>query len=739
MKIPGYQIEGEIGHGGMATVYQAVQTSLERTVALKVMAPALAADATFGERFQKEAKTVARLTHPNILAIHDIGAVGPYNYIAMEYVSGGDLKECIRRGLPPDQALEVIRQVADALEHAHKQGVVHRDIKPENILFREDGTVVLTDFGIAKSVDATTQMTATGMSIGTPRYMSPEQAQGKAGLDGRSDLYSLGVVLFEALTGKAPFDAETPVGIALKHVQADIPKLPPALVKYQPLIDRLMAKTPSERYHTGSQLIADIVRVQSGKKPSRPAAGRHPEAKPKSGGLKWLALALVLAAIAAAGIYLAMRTPEREAAHVSADREDKQRFDVPRAAVPSPPPPAAAPSPQAAAAPPAETPPSVTAAQKAAQKQTAIRQLLASAHNDLAALRLTSPQGNNAAEKYRRVLTLDADNTAAQQGLVRIVEKYVTLCDEAVSTLSFDRADEYLDSAAQFNLKSDQITAARRRVAAARDAHARKALIAQRPASAPPPKAEPTGRPNHGDRFSNTMGMTFVYIAPGSFTMGSPKNEAGRNRDETRHKVTLSKGYWLQTTEVTQAQWAALMDGNPSHFKGIDLPVEGVSWKDVQQFIQKLNQKQGPQFTVRLPSEAEWEYAARAGTTTAFAFGKCLSTTQANYIGSAPLKDCKKEGYLKKTAPTGSLVPNNWGFFDMHGNVHEWCQDWLAPYPRKDAIDPSGPAKGRYKVIRGGSWRKGAADCRSAARYRYGPKRRSSSVGFRLAGDRVSP
>lgn len=739
MKIPGYQIEGEIGHGGMATVYQAVQTSLERTVALKVMAPALAADTTFGERFQKEAKTVASLTHPNILAIHDIGAVGPYNYIAMEYVSGGDLKECIRKGLSPDQALEVVKQVADALEHAHKQGIVHRDIKPENILFREDGTVVLTDFGIAKSVDATTQMTATGMSIGTPRYMSPEQAQGKSGLDGRSDLYSLGVVLFEALTGKAPFDAETPVGIALKHVQAEIPKLPAQLAKYQPLIDRLMAKTPDDRYHTGSHLIADIARIQSGKKLSRPADTRHREEKPKSGGLKWLAMALVLAVIAAAGVYLAIGTPQRGAAPAPADREAPPRFTVPHTAVQQPSRPAATPPPQAEPAPPAATHPSATAANAAAQKQATIQTLLTAAKQDLSALRLTSPKGSNAAEKYRQVLTLDAGNTDAQQGLARIVEKYVTLCDEAISTLSFDRADEYLDSAAQFNLKSDQIAAARRRVTIAREAHARKALTAQRPAPALPPTAAPTAGPNHGGRFSNTLGMNFIYIAAGSFTMGSPKDEAERNRDETQYKVTLSKGYWLQTTEVTQAQWAALMGRNPSHFKGTDLPVEGVSWEDVQQFIDKLNRKQGPKFTVRLPSEAEWEYAARAGTATAFAFGKCLSTTQANFIGSAPLKGCKKEGYLKKTVPTGSLAPNRWGFFDMHGNVHEWCQDWLGPYPPKAATDPAGPAKGRYKVIRGGSWRKGAADCRSAARYRYGPKRRSSSVGFRLAGDMASP
>lgn len=730
MKIPGYQIEHEIGHGGMATVYQAVQTSLERAVALKVMAPALAADTTFGERFQKEAKTVASLTHPNILAIHDIGAVGPYNYIAMELVSGGDLKQRIHEGISTDRTLQVIKQVAAALDHAHSQGFVHRDIKPENILFRNDGTAVLTDFGIAKSVDSTTQMTVTGMSIGTPRYMSPEQAQGKSGLDSRSDLYSLGVVLFESLTGKAPFDAETPVGIALKHVQAEIPRLPDSLSRYQPLIDRLMAKNPADRYTTGSELIGHIEKIQEGKKLPRLAASKRRTSETKVGGLKWLALVLIL--ISGAGVYFATRKPRVTVSPAPPAADEMQRFSVPAgsdaiatntAEIEKPQGRVPAPPPQQAEMP------------AAVQRQEKILKMLAAAERDLAAWRLASPKGNNAEEKYRGVLALDPDNTAAQKGLDKLVGKYLKLCDEAISSLSFDKADGYLDSAARFNLKSDQIAAARRRVEAARRRHAKRMRLArQRSLHVQEEAAQPTG-PKHGDRYSNALGMDFIFVGPGNFTMGSPKTEPDRSSNETRHPVTLSEGYWLQTTEVTQAQWALVMGNNPSHFKGIDLPVESVSWQDVQQFIKKLNQKEGRRITVRLPTEAQWECAARAGTSTAFAFGKCLTTLQANYIGKSPLAGCEKSNYLKKTVAAGTLDANAWGFYDMHGNVYEWCQDWLGAYSPKGVRDPAGPKKGRYKVIRGGSWRHGAAACRTAARNRYAPTRRSSSLGFRLAAD----
>jgi serine/threonine protein kinase/formylglycine-generating enzyme required for sulfatase activity len=734
MQIPGYQIEREIGHGGMATVYQAVQTSLERAVALKVMAPALAADATFSERFQKEAKTAASLTHPNILAIHDIGAVGPYNYIAMELVSGGDLKQRIRERISTEQSLQVIKQVAAALDHAHRQGFVHRDIKPENILFRGDGTAVLTDFGIAKSLDTTTQMTATGLSIGTPRYMSPEQAQGKSRLDSRSDLYSLGVVLFETLSGKAPYDAETPVGIALQHVQAAIPELPPPLSRYQPLIDRLMAKKPADRYATGSELIDHIERIEAGKKLPRGTAPTRRSFETNVSRLKWLALALALILIAGAGSYFFQQKPRAPAAPAF---DEKQRFSVPAASgtkttktethrdrAPSlPQKQVAAPRPQKAGMPATDG------------QQQKIQQLLASADRDLAAMRLAAPKGNNAAEKYHRVLELDPGNAAARRGLDKLIGKYLKLCNEAVSSLSFDKAEAYLDRAALFNWKPDQIAIARRRVETARRRYAAKARPTKQSALRSQAKSMPAATPKHGDRYSNGLGMNFIYVGPGRFMMGSPPTEPGRSSKETPHKVVLTKGFWLQTTEVTQAQWVQIMGANPSHFKGIARPVESVSWRDIRQFIEKLNRRQGRDITVRLPTEAEWEYAARAGTTTPFAFGRCLTTRQANYIGKSPLAGCKKSKYIKQTVAAGTLAANGWGFYDMHGNVHEWCQDWLGAYPSKRVTDPAGPRKGRYKIIRGGSWRKGAAACRSAARNRYSPTRRSSSLGFRLAAD----
>jgi formylglycine-generating enzyme required for sulfatase activity len=740
MKIPGYQIEREIGHGGMATVYQAVQTSLERAVALKVMAPALAADATFSERFQKEAKTAASLTHPNILAIHDIGAVGPFNYIAMELVSGGDLKQHINNGISINRSLEAMKQVAAALDHAHRQGFVHRDIKPENILFRGDGTAVLTDFGIAKSLDATTQMTATGLSIGTPRYMSPEQAQGKSGLDSRSDLYSLGVVLFESLTGKVPFDAETPVGIALQHVQAAIPELPAQQSKYQPLIDRLMAKNPVDRYTTGSELIEDIERIEAGKKLSRIAAPKRRRFGVNIFGIKRLTPALALTLIAGAGIYLFSRQPTEPTVPAPPAADEMQRFSVPAASdtaitttAKTETPRDRVPSPQAKQVPARQ--PQRAEAPAAHHQQERIQQMLTAAERDLAAMRLASPKGGNAAEKYRRVLDLAPDNTAARKGLDRVVGKYVKLCDEAVSVLSFDKAEAYLDRAAQFNLKSKEIAAARKRIETARRKYAGKAQPARQSTLWSRATSMPPAGPRHGDRHTNRLGMNFVFVGPGRFMMGSPLSEPGRNSKETQHPVVLSKGFWLQTTEVTQAQWALVMGDNPSHFKGIALPVESVSWQDVQQFIKKLNRKEGRTFAVRLPTEAEWEYAARAGTSTPFAFGRCLTTRQANFIGKSPLAGCKKSKSIKQTNAAGALAANPWGFYDMHGNVHEWCRDWLGAYPPKGITDPTGPQRGRYRIIRGGSWRQGAAACRSAARNRYSPTRRSSSLGFRLAAD----
>ncbi|MBD8667113.1 serine/threonine-protein kinase [Pseudomonas lurida] len=252
--IPGYDIEGEIGEGAMASVYLATQRSLERKVALKVMAAALAADPSFCERFLREGKTLARLSHPHTVTIHDIGNVGELYYMAMEYLPNGTLKERIAAGMTPEQGVTLIRQIASALGYAHAQGLVHRDVKPANILFRADGTAVLSDFGIAKSLDDRTQFTQAGFAVGTPSYMSPEQARGQE-IDGRADLYALGVVLYEILVGKLPYNGTDALSTALAHLTEPLPELPVHQGRYQEVLRKLLAKDPAERFPDAAALL----------------------------------------------------------------------------------------------------------------------------------------------------------------------------------------------------------------------------------------------------------------------------------------------------------------------------------------------------------------------------------------------------------------------------------------------------------------------------------------------------
>ncbi|MBL7140416.1 MAG: formylglycine-generating enzyme family protein [Planctomycetes bacterium] len=222
--------------------------------------------------------------------------------------------------------------------------------------------------------------------------------------------------------------------------------------------------------------------------------------------------------------------------------------------------------------------------------------------------------------------------------------------------------------------------------------------------------------------------MRFVFIPAGSFPMGSPASEAGRDGDELQHRVTLTKPFYLGKNEVTQGEWQSVMGSNPSHFKGSNrLPVEMVSWQDCQEFCRKTG--------LRLPTEAEWEYACRAGTETAFHTGATISTDEANYDGDSTYGSGSKGVDRGKTVEVGSFRPNAWGLHDMHGNVWEWCQDWHGEYPSGPVRDPPGPASGSPRVLRGGSWNDDPGVCRSANRSRYGPVGRDFRNGFRAAVD----
>lgn len=262
--VPGYRILDNLGEGGFARVFLAEQVALERKVALKVMSPKLANDIEYCERFLREGKTLAKLSdHADIVTIFDIGQAGQFYYMAMEYLGGPNLQERITEKGYTGDVNAVLVAVARALKHAHDGGVIHRDIKPANVLFRTDGGAVLSDFGIAKSTHTTEHtLTMAGAQIGTPSYMSPEQCKGESDIDGRADLYSLGAMLYEMLSGKRPYSATDAMAIMLAQIGEPVPELPAAHSRYQPLLNRLMAKQRDERYPDAGEFLSDLAAVE---------------------------------------------------------------------------------------------------------------------------------------------------------------------------------------------------------------------------------------------------------------------------------------------------------------------------------------------------------------------------------------------------------------------------------------------------------------------------------------------
>ncbi len=224
--------------------------------------------------------------------------------------------------------------------------------------------------------------------------------------------------------------------------------------------------------------------------------------------------------------------------------------------------------------------------------------------------------------------------------------------------------------------------------------------------------------------------MELQRIPAGTFLMGTPKAEKKRDKDETRHEVTLTQPFLIGKYPVTQAQWQAVMENTPSYFEGDNLPVENVSWDDAQSFCVKVHEKTG--HTVCLPTEAQWEYSCRAGTSTPFHFGQELNGTQANCDGNYPYGTTQKGPYLKKTSPVGSYPGNAWGLHDMHGNVWEWCQDWYGDYHKGPIRDPECGSNGEHRVLRGGSWNSSAGSCRAGRRLRSSPVYHDDYCGFRL-------
>ncbi|MCL4301299.1 MAG: protein kinase [Anaerolineae bacterium] len=263
-----YQVKRPLGQGGMAVVYLAFDPAMKREVAVKVLPSHLTADPHFTNRFQQEVETVARLEHPCIVPVYDYGEEGNQPYIVMRCMLGGSLLNRLTKGpLELPELLPIINRVARALDKAHAHGIIHRDLKPGNILFDDQDQAYLSDFGIAKAVEAAASYTGSAI-IGTPAYMSPEQGSGSKNLNGRSDIYALGVIVFHALTGQLPYEADTPIAVLMKHITAEIPNLREIKSDLPPgcewVIRQAMAKTPEQRYATAGDLAADLATAARG-------------------------------------------------------------------------------------------------------------------------------------------------------------------------------------------------------------------------------------------------------------------------------------------------------------------------------------------------------------------------------------------------------------------------------------------------------------------------------------------
>ena len=442
MKIPGYQILRTIGRGGMAVVYLANQKSLDRQIVLKVMNTTQSESKDFTERFLNEGRIVAALQHPHIITIYDIGRADDLVYIAMEYVDGGDLRSRTGDRMDPKIALDYIIKIGEALDYAHNKGIIHRDVKPANILFRSDGTVLLSDFGIAKQVAVESELTSTGTILGSPFYMSPEQAEGRA-VDGRTDIYSLGIIFYEMLVGHRPYQGDSAIKVIMQHIQSPLPVLPSDLEEFQPLLARLMAKDRNDRPPDAATMVKEAnafigvgddveqtiatlwEKIEPAATPTRPNnAGLLREiATPRVLGL--LACVIILSGMFI-GFYVYTQSLQPSQLQISrptvtqpavTDLATRTGLNKARPVSPS------------------------DGNVNQADVTKALEWL---AKNSVRENRLTQPPADNAYYYYSRLLAMDPDNAAAKKGFNDIAERFVVLAENEFAQRNYSEAQAFI-------------------------------------------------------------------------------------------------------------------------------------------------------------------------------------------------------------------------------------------------------------------------------------------------------
>lgn len=453
-EIPGFKILKTLGRGGMAQVYLGLQESMDREVAIKVMLPQLLTDESFGDRFLREARIAAKLAHPHIVSVIDVGVSGELYYMAMEYHPGGDLKEKIRKGIGQKDSIRIMKQIASALDYAHKNGFIHRDIKPDNILFSRSGSAVLSDFGIARAADGGTHLTATGSVVGTPHYMSPEQAQSKP-VDGRSDLYSLGIMFYQMLVGKVPFEGDSALSIGIKHIRDPVPRLPEGLAKYQTFLDKLLAKEPDERWQTGADVVrtlevleADSDTIGGDTLAATAISGQVQATQVMASGVtepsgKKSRMGVVFGILLVAGIGGFIAYQQAFVGQLTTGSTAREAVTDSGNGL------------------------------EGGEVSKKVAQLLMDAQVDYTAGRYFEPAGKNANQKYHAVLAIDEGNQSAKDGLSNISDIYVANAKKAISANQFTRATETLALAKQADASNPKIAVVEAELTASKASYAK--------------------------------------------------------------------------------------------------------------------------------------------------------------------------------------------------------------------------------------------------------------------------
>ncbi len=766
-----YKVIRALGAGGMGTVFLAQDLRLPRQVALKVLSRQFQRDQAMLERLRREAHSIAQLSHPNIVQVYDADLDRHWGYfIAMEYVTGGSLADLISQKGPlgVGDAVERSREILRGLAHAHARGVVHRDLKPANILL-SDGVAKIADFGLAR-MEGGLELSMTGVGMGTPYYVAPEQRRDAKNAGPKADLYSFGATLYQMATGRTPAVVrEVLVPAPLRKVifscLEDDPPARPA--DAQAVLAALEKIGGADSAAISDILAQGIVCPKCGAVNAKDARfctgcrGKLTEPCPKCKGETPLGgkycphcgddvptRKRVLELTQAADKSLAQKRYEeaidlaRSALELDSDddragqiiaKAEQVRKEIP------------------------ELTQKVEEAwrqERYEEAEAPLKRLIELSLEEQAFReRLGQIPGKVRERKERKEreaqLLLEQERQATRKQAMKLTAWFSVM---AVAGICIVLIWQFRGRGAR------PITPDRtgRSSAAGRDANRRPATPVQapqpstifsdtsHPAAIPIPQTEtgtrapatvpepirtetpaavPSGKSDPVRAITNSIGMKMVWMPAGEFMMGSPSTERNRRGDETQHRVRLTKGYYLGMHEVTQRQWQAVMGTNPGKFKGDDLPVESISWNDAVEFCRKLSAKEGVEY--RLPTETEWEYACRAGSTGAYGFGDSDSG-----LGEHAWYD-SNSGY--KTHPVGQKRPNAWGLYDMHGNVWEWCQDWYAAYTGGSVTDALGFPSGVYRVYRGGSWGRYPWDCRSARRDFGSPADRSNSQGFRLA------